>query len=178
MNAFSNPMSFGRAIHRRQRDDFALLNRRYNDLFSGMEVRLNKLCLQLALKDIDGATTGQKIGRLKLLKPSSQLSKANATKIKDICSRLSNQLTIRNSMAHGAMTTGIMNNGDVAFFQKADDAAASNPVYVVMSVEDFNGAIQAIITANDLLDSILIQPTALRPPHQAAKSAQTQLSEQ
>ena len=164
-------MSFGRAIHRRQRDDFARLSRRYNDLFSGMEVRLTKLCIKLALKEIDGATTGQKIGRLKSVKPSSQLSKANVQQIGKICSQLSNQLNIRNSVAHGVMITGTMNNSDVVFFQKADDAAASNPVYVVMNFEDFNSAIEAIIAATDLLDSILVQPPAPQRPNQTAKSA-------
>ncbi len=145
-----------------------MLCRRYNDAFCAVEILLTKLCQKLALKNNDGASTGQKIGLLKLLKPSSQLSKKDAAHIKQFCADFSLQITIRNALAHSSMTLGTKDGEDVAFFQKAIDCAAANPIYMVMKGNDFSTAIASLNDMAQQLDKMLTLPALPSQTKQAA----------
>lgn len=111
---------------------------------------------------------GQKIGELSALKPSHTLSKAAAKHIHSICTDLSRQTKIRNGMAHATMSVGTKSGEDVAFFQKASDAAADHPAYFVMSFDDFSNAIDAINDVTAKLDAALNPPSSRPQPKQAA----------
>jgi hypothetical protein len=62
------PRTFGRAVYKRQGDDFARQRSRYLDIFSEAELRLSQLYIKLGLKKHDGSF-GQKVGELSSLKP-------------------------------------------------------------------------------------------------------------
>jgi hypothetical protein len=162
MSFLQNPRTFGRAIQRKQSDDFARMRSRYVDMFSAAELRLSKLYINLGLSKSENASTGHKIGELKLLKPCSAFSKAKITQIRDICRIFAKQINIRNGLAHAEMLVGTRAGEDVAFFQKTNDAAASNPIYLVMSFDDFSMAIDAINELTRHLDAILTPPSS--PP--------------
>ena len=161
------PRTFGKAIQRRQADDFARMRSRYLDIFSQSELRLAQLYLKLGLKKPD-SSVGQKIGELVALKPSHALPKTIAKQIHVICRDLSGQVKIRNGMAHATMSVGTKSGEDVSFFQKANDAAANNPVYFVMTFDDFANAIEAIGDVTTKLNSVLIPPPSPPRPLQAA----------
>jgi hypothetical protein len=166
MSFMQQPRTFGRAIQRRQVDDFARMRSRYLDIFSQTELRLAQLYSKLGLKKLE-SSVGQKVGELSLLKPSNTLSKATAKQIYDICSDLSQQVKIRNGMAHATMSVGTKSGEDVSFFQKANDAAARNPIYFVMTFEDFADAIDAINGITAKLNLALNPPSSLSQPKQA-----------
>jgi hypothetical protein len=167
MSFLNSPRTFGRAIQRKQSNDFARMRSRYVDMFSAAELRLSKLYLNLGLSKSENASTGNKIGELKLLKPCSALSRTKVSQIRDICSVFSKQLNIRNGLAHAEMLVGTKEGEDVAFFQKTNDAAASNPSYIVMGFDDFSTAIDAINELTRKLDEILTPPSSPHQPKQA-----------
>ncbi len=168
MSFMQTSRTFGRAAPYRQSHDFALLCRRYNDAFSAVETLLAKLCKKLAIKNTENVTAGQRIAQLKLVKANPQLSKANAVRIRQICDEFSRQIPVRNAMAHGAMILGTKANEEVAFFQKADDAAIGNPVYVVMSNDEFMAAIQSIGEIASQLQTLITPASSSLQPKQAA----------
>lgn len=168
MSFLNNQRTFGRAINRKQSDDFARMRSRYVDMFSAAELRLSKLYLNLGLTKYENGSTGQKIGELKLLKPCSTLSKAKVKQIRDICSGFVQQLNIRNGLAHATMFVGTKAYEDVAFFQKTNDAASSNPIYLVMGFDDFSIAIEVINEITCSLDKTLTPPSSPPQPKQAA----------
>ena len=150
---------FGRAIYKRQSDDFARQRSRYLDMFSETELRLSKLYLKHGLKNTE-KSVGQKIGELASLKPNPKLSKLHVKQIQSVCSDLSFQVKIRNGLVHSTMTFGKRENEDVAFFQKISDAANSNPIYFVMSFDDFKSAIDALELTTNSLEVILNQTSS------------------
>ncbi len=167
MSFMQQPRTFGKAVQRRQADDFARMRSRYLDIFSQTELRLAQLYLRLGLKKTD-SSVGQKIGELVTLKPSHALSKSTTKQIHNICGDLSKQVKIRNGMAHATMSVGTKSSEDVSFFQKANDAAADNPIYFVMSFEDFANAIDAINDITTKLNQILNPPSSPPQPKLAA----------
>ena len=158
--------TFGKAIQRRQAGDFARMRSRYLDIFSHAELRIAQLYLKLGLKHPE-SSVGQKLGELSALKPSHALSKTFAKQIHIICRDLSRQVKIRNGMAHATMSVGTKSGEDVSFFQKASDAAADNPVYFVMTFDDFANAIDAIGGVTTKLDLVLNPPSSAPQPKQA-----------
>jgi hypothetical protein len=169
MSFMQQPRTFGKAVQRRQADDFARMRSRYLDIFSQTELRLAQLYLKLGFKKPE-SSVGQKIGELSVLKPSHSLSKTAAKQIHIICRDLSRQVQIRNGMAHATMFVGTKSGEDVSFFQKASDAAADNPVYFVMTFDDFTNAIEAINDMTTKLNSILTPLSSPRQPKQGAKA--------
>ncbi len=170
MSFFNNQRTFGRAIQWQQSNDFAKMRSRYVDMFSAAELRLSKLYIKLGLSKFENSSTGHKIGELKLLKPSSILSKAKVSQIRDICEAFARQLSIRNGLAHAEMLVGKKATEDVAFFQKTNDAAAANPIYLVMSFDDFSMAIEATNEITIRIDAILNLPPSPRQPLQGVKA--------
>lgn len=168
MTIAQNPLSFGRAIQKRQSDDFARLRSIYVDKFSAVELPLNKLCIKYGIANIDNCSTGKKIRELSLLKPSSNLPKAISKQISEICVELFNQISIRNAISHATMVVGTRGNEDVAFFQKSSDAAKENPIYFVMGFDDFYRATEAIKILTLRLYETLNPPPSQRPPLQGA----------
>lgn len=156
MSVMPNPRTFGRAINRKQNDDFALLRSHYVDNFSKAELRLSQLCVKLGLDKLDHASTGQKLKSLQSLKPSSQLSRALASKIAKLCVSWGKQVEVRNGIVHATMTIGTKANIDVAFFQNNSDAVAGHPAYFVLSADDFKSAIATVIDLNSSLNEMLI----------------------
>jgi hypothetical protein len=163
MFLMQSPKSFGRAIYKRQGDDFARQRSRYLDIFSEVELRLSQLYLKHGLKNTENSV-GQKIGELTSLKPNPKLSKMNVAKIKNVCANLSGQVKIRNGLVHSTMSFGKRTDEDVAFFQKISDAANSNPIYFVMSFDDFKAAIDALEFITSSLEELLNQPLIQNPP--------------
>ncbi len=161
------PRTFGKAVQRRQADDFARMRSRYLDIFSQTELRLAQLYLKLDFKKPE-SSVGQKIGELSILRPSHTLSKTIAKQIHSVCRDLSRQVNIRNGMAHATMFVGTKSGEDVAFFQKANDAAADHPVYFVMTFDDFANAIEAINDVTVKLNAVLTPPSSPPRPRQAA----------
>jgi hypothetical protein len=167
MSFLNNQRTFGRAINRKQSDDFARMRSRYVDMFSAAELRLSKLYLRLGLTKYENGSTGQKIGELKLLKPCSALSKAKASQIRNICNVFAKQLNVRNGLAHAEMLVGTKAGEDVAFFQKTNDAASANPIYLVMGFDDFSIAVEAISELTQRLNEALTPPPSPPQPKQA-----------
>jgi hypothetical protein len=168
MSIMTNPRTFGRAINRRQGDDFARQRSRFLDIFSAAELRLAKLCLKTGLVVAENSTTGQRVQGLKLAKPSPTLSKSMANKIKAICADFEGQIKIRNGVVHADMSIGTREQEDVAFFQRTSDAAAGYPAYFVMSFDDFAVAIEKVGGLSQRLDELLTQPSSPPQPKQAA----------
>ncbi len=171
MTVMPNPRTFGRAINRRQSDDFALLRSHYVDNFSKAELRLSQLCVKLGLDKLDNASTGQKLKCLQNLKPSSQLSRALATKIARLCASWGRQVEIRNGIVHATMTVGTKASIDVAFFQKTSDAVAEHPAYFVLSADDFKSAIATVLDLNSSLTELLTEPPSQPQPKQNLKAS-------
>lgn len=169
MNFMQQPRTFGKAVQRRQSDDFARMRSRYLDIFSQTELRLAQLYLKLGFNKVD-SSVGQKIGELSALKPSNSVSKTVTKQIHVICRDLSRQVKIRNGMAHATMSVGTKSGEDVSFFQKASDAAADHPVYFVMTFDDFSNAIDTINDVTAKLNSVLTPPPSQPPPKQGAAS--------
>lgn len=167
MSFMQQPRTFGRAVYKRQGDDFARQRSRYVDIFSEAELRLTRLYLRLGLKNPDGSV-GQKIGEISKIKPSPGLSKATAKQIQNICGDLSHHVKMRNGLVHATMSVGTKSDQDVAFFQKTSDAAAENPVYFVMSFDDFAVAIESI---NGLTAKLQGAVTLLSSPPQPKQVA-------
>jgi hypothetical protein len=158
MSFMQQPRTFGRAIYKRQSDDFARQRSRFVDEFSKAELCLAQLYLKLGLTKIE-SSFGQKVGEMSLLKPSPGLSKATSTQIRNICADLSRHIKMRNGIVHATMSVGTRSGEDVAFFQKISDAAVANPVYFVMSFDDFARAIEAMDNLTERL-TILLNQTA------------------
>ena len=169
MSFLQQPRVFGKAVYKRQGDDFARQRSRYVDIFSEAELRLSQIYLKLELKNNE-SSFGQKIRELSALKPSSELSKAILGQICNVCADLSRHVKIRNGLVHATMSIGIKSGEDVAFFQKASDAAAENPVYCVMSFDDFAAAIEAINDLTERLQATLTRLSSPPLPKQAAKA--------
>ena len=167
MSFMQQPRTFGRAIYKRQSDDFARQRSRYVDIFSETELRLSQLYIKLGLKKHDGSF-GQKVGELSALKPSPGLSKATASQIRSICADLSRHVKMRNSLVHATMSIGSKSNEDVAFFQTTSDAATDNPIYFVMSFDDFAAAIEALDDLTDRLQATVIRLSSPPQPKQGA----------
>jgi hypothetical protein len=167
MSFLDQPRSFGRAVYKRQSDDFARQRSRYVDIFSEAELRLSQLYLMQGLKHIE-KSVGQKIGELSTLKPNTSLSKARVKLIQSACTDLSYHVKMRNGLVHSTMSVGIKSSQDVAFFQKINDAAASNPLYFVMSFDDFTAAIEAIVKLTNRLSTLLNQPSSPPQPKPGA----------
>jgi hypothetical protein len=167
MSFIHQPRTFGKAVQRRQLDDFARMRSRYLDIFSQTEIRLTQLYLKLGMKKPD-SSVGQKIGELKALKPSPVLSKTVTKQIHLVCDDLSQQVKVRNGMVHATLSVGTKSGEDVTFFQKASDAAADNPLYFVMTFDDFTNAIEAINKATANLSSLLNPPSSPHPPSRVA----------
>jgi hypothetical protein len=167
MNFMQQPRTFGKAVQRRQSDDFARMRSRYLDIFSQTELRLAQLYLRLGFNKPE-SSVGQKLGELNALKPSHALSRTVTKQIHMICRDLSRQVKIRNGMAHATMSVGTKSGEDVSFFQKASDAAADHPVYFVMTFDDFANAIDAINDVTSKLNSVLTPPSSPPQPKQAA----------
>jgi len=163
------PRTFGKAVQRRQADDFARMRSRYLDIFSQTELRLAQLYIKLGFKKSE-SSVGQKIGELVILKPSHALSKASTKQIHNICGDLSKQVKIPNGMAHATMSVGTKSGEDVSFFQKASDAASDTPIYFVMSFDDFANAIDAINEITTKLNLVLTPPSSPPQPKQGAAS--------
>ena len=163
MSFMQQPRTFGKAVQRRQADDFARMRSRYLDIFSQTELRLTQLYLKLGLKKPE-SSVGQKMGELRALRPSHSLSKTTTRQIQGICRDLSRQAKIRNGMAHATMSVGTKSGEDVSFFQKVNDAADDNPVYFVMTFDDFTNAIEAINDVTTGLNSILTPPPSQPQP--------------
>lgn len=169
MSFIHSPKSFGRAVYKRQEDDFARQRSRYLDIFSEAELRLSLLYLKHGLKNTE-KSVGQKIGELTSLRPNPKLSKMCVIKIQNVCSDLSHQVKIRNGIVHSNMTFGKRKDEDVAFFQKISDAANSNPIYLIMSFDDFKSAIDALESTTNALNEILNQPSSPPQPKPGAAS--------
>jgi hypothetical protein len=169
MSFMHQPRTFGRAVYKRQSDDFARQRSRYLDIFSEAELRLSQLYIKLGLKKHDGSF-GQKVGELSSLKPSSGLSKTTTLQIRAICADLSRHVKMRNGLVHATMSVGTKSNEDVAFFQKTSDAATNNPVYFVMSFDDFAMAIEALNDLTARLQATVIRPSSPPQPKQGAAS--------
>jgi hypothetical protein len=153
-----NPRTFGRAINRKQSDDFALLRSHYVDSFSKAELRLSQLCVKLGLDRLDSSSTGQKLKCLQNLKPNPQLSRAVTTKIAKLCASWGKQVDIRNGVVHATMTIGTKASVDVAFFQKTSDAVAEHPAYFVLSADEFKSAIATVQDLDNSLTEMLNPP--------------------
>jgi hypothetical protein len=153
MSLMQQPRIFGRAIYKQQSDDFARQRSRYVDEFSKVELRLSQLYIKLGLTKIE-SSFGQKVGELNSLRPSPGLSKATASQIRSISADLSRHIKMRNGIVHATMTVGTKSSEDVAFFQKISDAAAANPIYFVMSFDDFANAIEAMQDLSERLDQM------------------------
>ena len=167
MSLLHQHRQFGRAISKRQSDDFARQRSRYVDIFSRTELRLSKLCLTLGLSNASNSV-GQKIGELKSLKASPTMSKTKVKELQYLCNTLSQQTQIRNAIVHSTMTIGNKASQDVAFFQKVNDEANGNPIYFVMSFDDFAKAIETITNISDLLDGFLNPPSSPPQPKPGA----------
>jgi hypothetical protein len=169
MSVMPNPHTFGRAINRKQSDDFALLRSHYVDNFSKAELRLSQLCVKLGLNKVENASTGQKLKCLQNLKPNPQLSRVLATRIAQLCASWGKQVEIRNGVVHATMTIGTKASVDVAFFQKTSDAVIEHPAYFVLSADDFKSAIATVLDLNSSLGEMLNPP--LPQPSPSAKAA-------
>ena len=169
MSFMQQPRTFGRAVYKRQSDDFARQRSRYVDIVSEAELRLSRLYLTLGLKNLDGSV-GQKIGEICKIKPSPGLSKATTRQIQNICTELSHHVKVRNGLVHATMSVGTKSDQDVAFFQKTSDATAENPVYFVMSFDDFAVAIESINGLTEKLQAAITPPSSPPQPKQAARA--------
>jgi hypothetical protein len=158
MSFIQSPKPFGRAIYKRQGDDFARQRSRYIDMFSETELRISQIYMKFGLKNYE-KSVGQKIGELSSLKQNPNLSKLSVKQIQSVCAALSHHVKMRNGLVHSTMTFGKRTDEDVAFFQKISDAASANPIYFVISFDDFKSAIDALELTTNLIDQMLKQPS-------------------
>jgi hypothetical protein len=146
--------------------DFAVERSRWLDTFAQAETIVCRALLKFSSGD-NKSSFCQRLKDLAALKPSPSLSKDSASFLQSLPAEMDRYLRIRAAMVHSSLNIGQQNGRPAALFQNVSDAARDTPIFLVMTMEDFNSSRVGLDRIADRLAGV-VSPSSPPPPAQAA----------
>jgi hypothetical protein len=116
---------------------FAVQRSAWLNSFAALELAIWECLARLSdCEHPSGLTVGQRLEKLKNLKPSPRLRTAAAVDAKRLAQECEPLLTVRASLVHGVMEHGYKAGTPVAFFYNVRDVIQRNHCCLVMTTDD------------------------------------------
>ena len=150
------------AFGTRPSQSFATARNDWLNAFARLELEIGR-CIHRVSETSEerGRPLAQRLKTLAATKASPRCSKAETSRLPDLCAASEQLLSLRASLVHSIMVEGRRENEPVAFFQNVSEALAQTTLYHVFSNEDFERTRKEVTT---LAATFARFPRACAPP--------------
>ena len=144
--------------------DFYRLRSECIDSFAMLEASIYRLAALLKIESETKGQLSQLLKKLKVAPASPQLSRVNASKLKDLCEKAAPLLDQRADLVHSQMKVVCSPSECLAIFQNAIDVSAGQPDARVYNTRMMSELADEVQETSSQFDNVRNKSTKITPP--------------